>query len=348
MKTGARVAIILAGAVAKGAFEAGALSVLVERNVRIVRIVGASSGALNATLMASGICTGSAKDAAKKLVELWQDRAGVTAVFDFSPRELLQRRGISDQKRLLSLMRANIKPHRLPHPEPVGLRIVAADLNGVTRTLASQPATTYERVFKFDESDFAEQDRLDAVFRAAAASSAFPLAFAPCDVMGGGGPCVDGGVVNNSPIKYALEDGGVDAVVVISPTTRKYEPEPSLRGIDLGGHIADMLINERLYRDLKEAEEVNEALRKLEKLSLDAGSLRKVKEALGWTKRKTIQVVTIRPARQLPGNSFEGFWRTGLRAQYVELGREAAQEGLKGLWPAAVAAGAAASPPQPS
>ncbi len=62
-----KAAIVVGGAVAKGAFAAGALSVLMrhleEKNeeaeseadkVQVVRLVGTSSGALNAVFMAAG------------------------------------------------------------------------------------------------------------------------------------------------------------------------------------------------------------------------------------------------------------------------------------------------------
>jgi hypothetical protein len=56
--SGTEAALILAGAVAKGAFHAGAISVLAEREVAVTRIVATSDGALNAAVLAAGIATG--------------------------------------------------------------------------------------------------------------------------------------------------------------------------------------------------------------------------------------------------------------------------------------------------
>src|SRR4051812_44751881 len=63
-------AVILAGAVAKGAFEAGALEVLAPHAeaLRITRLVGASAGSLNASVFAVGLRARAEREVAKKLV----------------------------------------------------------------------------------------------------------------------------------------------------------------------------------------------------------------------------------------------------------------------------------------
>jgi predicted acylesterase/phospholipase RssA len=143
---------------------------------------------------------------------------------------------------------------------------------------------------------------LEQVFSAAVASAAFPIVFAPVEV-DGIGPCVDGGVVNNTPIKWAL-DGQIgrelDAVVVIATSVeRRAEPPGALRGMGLVSHLADMLIEERLYRDLREAEQVNDALAKLHALArpggLSVSQLAEVMAALDWTGRRVVEIIPIRP-----------------------------------------------------
>jgi len=327
---GGKIAIILAGAVAKGGFEAGALDVLVRRNVQIVRIVGASSGSLNATMLASGVCAGDPPGAASRLVQLWEDEATLTHVFDLNASDLIRLRGISDQNKLLGLLSSNIKPCKASRP--VGLRLVAAALDGVTGQIGSAAATTYERVFRFTERDFEDEAGLARVFRAAAASASFPGAFAPFDPGDGAGPCVDGGTVNNTPIKYAIEGDGIDAVVVIAPTVQVFTAPPDLRGPDLAGHLADMLINERLYRDLREAEDVNRGLRNLAELRLPQATLEQVKSAIGWANRKAIDLVAIRPLEPLAGNAFSGFTSQTFRKQYIACGRERAIATLGTRW----------------
>jgi NTE family protein len=326
------IAVILAGAVAKGAFEAGALDVLAGRNVNIVRIVGASSGALNATVLASGVHAGDVPAATSKLAKLWQDEASLTHVFHFNPRDVLSLRGLSDQTKLLQLLEKNVEPR--PEGNPIELRIVASPLGGTASAIGGDSATTYERVFNFDDRDFQSAAALQRVFLAATASASFPGAFAPFDPGGGVGPCVDGGLVNNTPIKYAVEGSGIETVVVIAPTVQVVPPGTmvNLTGTNLVGHIADMLINERLYRDMREAEAVTDGLKKLEQLRLPADALDRVKAAIGWTGRRALEIVTIRPLDPLPGNAFSGFVSGDVRKQTIALGRERALAALDGRW----------------
>ncbi len=51
----ANTGLVLAGAVAKGAFEIGAAQVLAQRPYGITRIAATSSGALNAAILGAGL-----------------------------------------------------------------------------------------------------------------------------------------------------------------------------------------------------------------------------------------------------------------------------------------------------
>src|SRR4051812_31969664 len=104
------IAVVLAGAVAKGAFEAGVIRALVRADVKIVRIVAASSGALNGTVLASSVRNRDLVRGAEALVALWRDHAEWSEVFHASIRDVLKRDGVSDQKRLLALLRDHIRP----------------------------------------------------------------------------------------------------------------------------------------------------------------------------------------------------------------------------------------------
>ena len=325
-----RIAVVLAGAVAKGAFEAGALQALASRNVQVVRIVGASSGALNGTMLAAAVRARDLTGGTTRLVELWRDRGGWTDVFHASLRVLATRQGVSDSERVLALLREQITP--IPTGEDIGLRLLVAPLGGVTGTIGTRPATTYEAMIELTGADFASAAALDRVFHAAIASSAFPLVFAPVELPDLG-PCVDGGAVNNTPVKWAL-DGTVrdriDAIVVIStgPEQRVGPPPESLHGLELASHLANMLIGERLYRDLHEAEDVNERLAKLEALVtegvLDRAQLERVLAAIVWDGWRRVRILQIRPLEELPGTAFSGFFDEALRERYIAAGFERA------------------------
>jgi NTE family protein len=67
--TETRLALVLAGGGAKGAYQVGALEALIPRNVTVSLISGASIGALNGAVIAA---SGSLAGAHKKLIKLWK------------------------------------------------------------------------------------------------------------------------------------------------------------------------------------------------------------------------------------------------------------------------------------
>ncbi|HXN33249.1 MAG TPA: patatin-like phospholipase family protein, partial [Polyangiaceae bacterium] len=256
---------------------------------------------------------------------LWVREGDLFHAFHMNVGDFFAMKGVSDQQGLLKLLASHIQPR--PSGEEIDLRIVVASLRGVTGKIGVDDATTYEKVLRFTKGHFETQEGLDEVFRAAAASSSFPGAFAPFDLGPNVGACIDGGAVNNTPVKHALENAAVDSIVVIGTTVENVPRGSfdSLSGMSLAGHVADVLINERLYGDLREAESVNTALRNLHELDLAPEALARVKAALGWSQRRHISIVRVRPLAPLAGNSFSGFFSASLREQYVALGEERAR-----------------------
>jgi NTE family protein len=319
-----KTAVVLAGGVAKGAFEAGALDVLIERGVRLSQVVGASSGALNATLLAAGIRAGRARDATRRLVELWRDDARWIHFFHLSVRDILERTGISDSKDVLAMLQEEVPLIATAAVDPVRLRIVVAALDGIVRSIAGAPASTFEGVLSFADGDFDDDAGRARIYTAAAASAAFPLLFHPVDVPSLG-PCYDGGAVNNTPIQLAVQEG-LDEVIVITPYPARFSRPNELKGMELVSRLIDILIQERVFRDLTLAEETNAQLARLRALfddgTLDAAQLAAVLRAVG---ARPIRVVMVRPDAELPGNAFAGFLRRELREEYIAAGKAAAQ-----------------------
>jgi len=332
------IALVLAGAVAQGAFEVGAIRALARSDVRIARIVASSSGALNGTVLAAALRRRDPIAGGEALADLWREHAAWNDVFHTSFRDLLRREGLSDQKRLLALLRDHVPPSQLADPAPINLRLIVAALHGCRGAIGARPATTFESMRDFQGEDFATPAGLEHVFTAAVASAAFPLVFAPVDI-DGVGPCVDGGAVNNTPMKWAL-DGAlgaeIDAVVVVSTSVEHRTQAPDVTGLaPLAGHLAGMLVEERLYRDLKEAAEINTGLAALDQMVVDGkltpALLREIKQALGLADRRAVDIVCIRPSSELPGNAFAGFFDAGLRRDYLDIGYDRGLEVLGGL-----------------
>jgi hypothetical protein len=134
---------------------------------------------------------------------------------------------------------------------------------------------------------------------------------------------VDGGAVNNAPISYAIEDPTIERVIVVSPQPPQPPPPGSLGGFDLLGHLVDILINERLHRDLQLAHRINSRIDLLEHELRDLPEDRRkaILGALGW---RRLEVLEIRPLQALPGNALTGFWDKDARTSYHDAGRKRA------------------------
>ncbi len=329
------VAIVLAGAVTKGAFEAGALQVVAERGIAVRRIVAASSGALNGTAYAAGVRARRERAAARELREVWENQAGLCDVLHFSLGDVLHGRGLSDQEKLYGLLRDHVPPSTVGDPAPIDLQLITAPLNGCDGSASREPATTYTRVLRFGGESFDRPERLAEVFTAAAASAALPLLFAPVELPGLG-PCVDGGLVANTPIRYAFGDdagASIDAIFVVAGTPAFLGKERrAYTGGALLAHVIDMLFSEWLFQDLRRAHAVNERLAALDVLQAREGRpMEEVRAALGWARRRSMPIVSIRPLLPLPGTLLSGFFHAGVRRAYVAAGVERAEAVLEGL-----------------
>ena len=330
-------AVILAGAVAKGAFEAGAIEALAPHaeELGITRVVGASAGALNAALLAIALHSRAEVEVSKRLVELWSDQATWHNVLDLKLHDIWSLTGLGTADRVIDLMVRAVKGVHSTDPRPLALALVVTALAGSSGNIGGASATSFEAVARFENAVFDDPKERERIFKTALASAAFPVLFAPVEVPGVG-LCIDGGAVNNGPVRLALDGSGVDRIVVISPEPLLVSPPEPLAGLNLLGHIAEILINERLYRDLHDAESVNGMLKKIEALSehgLSDAAVQQVKSALGWRK---LEIVQIRPPEKLAGNAFEAFSDQARRLEYIEAGRRAALTQLGKLLPSRV------------
>ena len=318
-------ALILPGAVAKGAYEAGVIQMLIEKNIQIDRIVATSSGALNGVALAAGIRAGREKEVADQLVDAWIDRGGWHNSITLSPWQWLLGRGLSNRDGLLKMLTDIVVPYAPSAMREVELRIIVASLDGTRGCIGDKPATTYERVLHFSGKDFDTTEGLGRVFEATTAACAFPGLFAPVNVAGVG-PCIDGGAVNNAPIQYALDECGVSGIIMAIPFPEVMPIKGTGTMLNQLNHMVEILINERLYRDLKNAETVNREVATIEEMGnqglLQQEQVTAIKRAL---KIRMVEITEVRPAHHLPGNSFSGFFSRDERIKLVAAGREAAR-----------------------
>jgi len=321
-------ALVLAGAVAKGAFEAGVLSMLVERGVTIDAIVATSAGALNAAVFATGVRFGNAKLATEVLTALWTDKAEWRHVVSPTLRGILSWQGVSTSAALEGIVAQGME--RVANAPPganerdISLQLVTTTLRGKLHRAKGVVTTTFEHVIQLASSDFDSSAARGLVARAAAASGAFPVLYVPVNI-DGVGPCVDGGTVNNTPISWALE-AGADKVIVVTGNPLELPAEP-LAGATLFGKEVDIAINERLFRDLMQARRVNKKLEAVDQAlaslpeAEQAATRSAVRAALGWS---PLEIIEIRPAQPLPGDAFSGLGNRSQRLAYLDAGRQAA------------------------
>ena len=323
-------AVIFAGGIARGAFGAGALSVLLERvpDLDVRRVVATSSGALNGAYFARAIRSGVARTAGVELEKLWIEEGTASHAFDLSVQSLATLTAISNNARLLDLLRENVKPSTAKNP--VELRMVVTSMEGDIVRENDWVATTFERVLRFTGETFDDCASLEPMFQAVTASAAFPVAYAPVeiDVDGHKVGCYDGGLVDNTPIGNALEDSDVTRIFVLNPYPAVFEAHPTDRhGIGLATHLADIVVSERLYRDMRAAREVNRALAALE-AALDPKSFDAAVTALGWSRMRPVDIIDIRPPLALEGGAFSAVFSRDLREAYVRAGADAARNVL--------------------
>jgi predicted acylesterase/phospholipase RssA len=317
-------ALVLPGAVSKGAYEAGAIGVLAQQDMRIDRIVATSSGALNGVAYAAGIRSGHEREMAEKLAKAWVDLGGWKDAFRFNPLSMVTGRGLSNRSGLLKMLHEVVTPCTHSKKREVELRIIVSPIDGIQGAIGKIPATTYEKVFHFSGPDFDTREGLEKIFNVTTAASAFPGLFTPVELEGLG-PCLDGGTVNNAPIAYALEEGDIDHVIVPVPFPELIPAPKTAYGLGLANHLVGVLINERLYRDLRDAETVNEKVAALDELvekgKLSAEQLEAIRKILPLRK---VRITQIRPDKTLGGTVFSGFLHKNERKKYVREGREAA------------------------
>jgi hypothetical protein len=143
-------------------------------------------------------------------------------------------------------------------------------------------------------------------------------------------------------MKWALDGAlgvGIDAVVVVSTSVEHRTATPEVTGLALlAGHLAGMLVEERLYRDLRECAETNAGLTALDRMVADGkltpALLGEIKQVLGLADRRAVDIICVRPITELRGNAFAAFFDAGLRREYLDIGYDRGLAVLGGLgWP---------------
>ncbi len=283
----ATIGLVLTGGGARGAYEAGVLSVLlpalIEQNQQPRLIVGTSAGALNAvlftTLLAEG---GRPQDAAAKALDTWRrvDREHVI-------RPVLSSAAFAAGRYLAELLRMPVRVTALLDTTPLRNTVHEFLRDGKLRTSigADRPvravaitatSSTRGRTVVFVEGTpprklpYVDEERaidyLPATLNAdhVLASAAVPVAFRPVHIdepEEARGWYLDGGVRMNAPIKPAIELGADRVVIVgtdpLAGPDRGTPEEPDI--FDSVARILNAALVDRMVEDVNTLRKLNKA-----------------------------------------------------------------------------------------
>jgi len=282
-----RIAVVAAGAGARGAYEAGALSVILpaleETGQRPSMFVGTSAGAINAALFAS-LAHLPAKQAAQRALDLWGNMKQtevfppavpslLTAVPQYIARLFGLGQGMTSllsTKPLLKLLTDKLNWGQLHQNVETGkveaLAIVTTATSTDRTSIFVEHSQSVPALPESDDNraiDYYEQV-IDA--NAVRASAAIPALFPPV-LLGdsnSGDWYVDGGVRLNAPLKPAISLGASRLVVVatdpldylpVVPGPQPPGPAPIIQ--DEAAAIGHGLLADRMVEDIRTLTKVN-------------------------------------------------------------------------------------------
>jgi NTE family protein len=323
---GPTVAVVLSGAAARGAFQAGALAELIpalERDgLRPTVWLGTSAGSINAVLWGAAAHLEAAV-AGEEVLGVWRrmsDRnvyrlnpaagwdyaygallgigPGATSLLDTGPLHRSAAENLRTGK-----LKANVKDGLLAAVGVVATRM-AADSGSSVAGAASGRSVLFLDEHLSGEYDGDPERALDVVRGTLTAghvlaSSAIPVAFPPVrvtDPASAAGWYVDGGVRLNTPLHPAVGLGATK-IVVVSATPLAYDPPPPPDRTgrtpdiaDAGAQVLNAVLADRTIEDLR-------ALRRTNRLVAQAYDVDPAQPLTGSTGQpyRTIEVMTVSP-----------------------------------------------------
>lgn len=232
-----KTALVLSGGGAKGAFQAGALQALDDRNVAYQCVAGVSVGALNGVMAAS--------NQIDRMVNIWEtvdqdDVYNKRSLPLIALQYLAHKIGIwSPPKSIYSneplykLLKKELGNVELQIPLTIG----RVNLESGNYINAIQPGST----------NFVQQ---------VLASTAIPIVWEP--VVIGGKNYVDGGIRNTTPLKDAIRNNPDRIIVITNGPLDVFEQKEDLDDIvDIAERSLDIMLDEIFKEDIKRCIQIN-------------------------------------------------------------------------------------------
>jgi NTE family protein len=292
------VAIVLAGAGARGAYEAAFIATLLPYlGCRPKIFVGTSAGAINAALLASvaHLCPEDARD---EIISRWQTihrstvlgpivPSIVTAGLRYIKALLLggtPPNGILDTRPLLeSLGKKELIDwkqiqNNLQRGDAAVLAVVATE-SGSGRSKVFYDTSSIGGPIETDEDQAIDYVRTTLTPAHVKASAAIPVVFPPVQLEAGSRKSyfIDGGVRLNAPLKPALQFGA-SGVVVISTDPRRFGTSAAVDGVeppsifDQALQIMRGTFADRMIEDIRLLLAKNETVPRMKGETRDAGT----------------------------------------------------------------------------
>lgn len=338
MSQDTKVAVVLSGGGAKGAYAAGALGAIARRTEEIHIMTGASVGAINAALFAWHYeQNGDLIAAAEAVKAAWLD---CDALFKISFWRIVAQIFCSYLRtrsplNFASLVDTTRVKRQIQQLIPKDLKI--SDLTRIELAINATCLTEGKTVSFTRKNDA-------YLWQAVLASCSIPLLFETQCL--GGGFYVDGGLFNNTPLRDALVAQATDVFVVeLKPKAKEvylktiHDTGPYSSIAQVGGRMAELITDKIMYEDLKKARKINEIIDII--LALEASGthphiVANLKKSIGYQKNGTIKrhvnFYEVAPSKRLEPPGTLGFHQTEVLRKIIRLGEMEAKEQLQGIF----------------
>lgn len=265
-KPGRLVSLALQGGGSFGAFTWGFLDRLLEEDVAIDVVSGASAGAVNAVLLADGLAAGGNEAARQRLGRFWHrvghfspplpagQRPGIAALFDLSTKLAspyqLNPLGLNPLRQMLT---EEVDFERLRAESPVRLRIAATRVKDGRLRLFSENEIT-----------------VDAVL----ASACLPYLHHAIEI--DGEAYWDGGYSANPPLRQLILDTKAKDVILVE-LLPQHDNEVPLLPPDISRRMQEIAFATSLHKELEALEDFRDMCRRSVGLSLICRKLQQLR-----------------------------------------------------------------------
>lgn len=332
-----KVAVVLSGGGAKGAYEAGALKSIVRSTQDIHIMTGASIGAINAAVFAWEYeKTNDMFAAAEKVKSTWSELDGL---FKLSAWSIVLKviRSWFDTRSPVNfpafvdntLIREKVKDLIPPHVKISDIKRIELAINATCLTSGKTVSFT--------------RDNDAYLYEAVLASSCIPLIFETQVIKEG--YYVDGGIFNNTPLRDALIAQATDVIVVeLKPRTKDlyfetiHDLAPFGNVYQVGSRMIEMITDKIMYEDLKNARRINDIIdvvQALERAGENREIIDNLKNSIGYQRngqvKRHVNFHEIAPSKRLVPPGTLGFENKSAIEEIIRLGERDAEEQLVDL-----------------